>query len=87
MKHSIITIIATIICQSSFASQQVTAEYLETTELVSIVSHLAGIPGYDWGKDQTLCDYVAKVDSVFAPYRDHRVVNFMPRYVETINGM
>ena len=87
MKNLIIAIIATLICQSTVASQQVTAEYLETTELVSIVSHLAGIPGYDWSKDQTLCDYVAEVDSVFAPYRNHRVVNFMPRYVETINGM
>lgn len=76
MKNLIITIIATLICQSTFASQQVTAEYLETTELVSIVSHLAGIPGYDWSKDQTLCDYVAEVDSVFAPYRNHRVVKF-----------
>lgn len=46
---------------------------------MSIVSHLTGIPGYDWDRDQVLSDYVAEVDSVFAPYRNHRAVRFVAK--------
>lgn len=47
--------------------------------MVSIVSHLAGIPGYDWDRDQVLSDYVAEVDSVSDPYMNHRAARFVAK--------
>lgn len=79
MRHLMISILTVLICQSSFAAQPIRAEYLEETELVGVVSHLAGIPGYDWDEDEALSDYLAEVDSFFAPYKNHKVVKFAAR--------
>ena len=63
-KH--ITIIMLLVLSSShcFSQREVKAKYLEETELVSIVAHLAEIPGYTW-EDEALPDYMVELDSVF----------------------
>lgn len=56
----------------------VKARYIEEIELVSIAAHLAEANGYDWGaEDVGVEDYLADVDSTFAPYRQHPVVAFI----------
>lgn len=72
-KH--ITIIMLLVLSSShcFSQREVKAKYLEETELVSIVAHLAEIPGYTW-EDEALPDYMVELDSVFAPYKEHPAV-------------
>ena len=57
----------------SFSQREVKAKYLEETELVSIVAHLAEIPGYTW-EDEALPDYMVELDSVFEPYKEHPAV-------------
>lgn len=60
------------------AQERVEAQYLEETELVSIVAHLAKVNGYDWdAKDVGVDDYLAEVDSVFVPFRSHPIVSYI----------
>lgn len=63
---------------STNAHAKVKAEYPEEVELVSIVAHLALVNGYDWDADDVgVDDYLADVDSAFAPYRQHPIVPFI----------
>lgn len=63
---------------SANAQTKVKAENPEEIELVSIVSHLALVNGYDWdAEDVGVDDYLAEVDSTFAPYREHPIVPFI----------
>lgn len=63
---------------SANAQAKVKAEYPEEMELVSIVAHLARVNGYDWdAEDVGVDDYLAEVDSTFAPYREHPIVPFI----------
>lgn len=60
------TILAVLLLLSTHAEAQskVKAQYLEETELVSIVAHLAEVSGYDWDvEDVGVDDYLAEVDS------------------------
>lgn len=77
MKRSILTIIIATVCTCcTFA--QVKAVYLEETELLSIVSHLAKVSGYDWdAEDVGVDDYLADVDNTFAAYRNHPIISFV----------
>ncbi|MDO4197095.1 MAG: hypothetical protein Q4D33_13225, partial [Prevotellaceae bacterium] len=60
------------------AQNRAKAQYLEETELVSIVAHLAEANGYDWGaEDVGVDDYLAEVDSAFAPFRSHPIVPYI----------
>lgn len=63
---------------SANAQTKVKAENPEEIELVSIVSHLALVNGYDWdAEDVGVDDYLAEVNSTFAPYREHPIVPFI----------
>lgn len=64
-----------ITASQGHAQQKVEVSYLEETELVSIVAHLAEIPGYTWN-EEALPDYMAELDSVFAPYKEHPAVRY-----------
>ncbi|MGN1215372.1 MAG: DUF4932 domain-containing protein, partial [Candidatus Cryptobacteroides sp.] len=58
-------------------SGTVPVRYSAETELVAVVCHLAGIGGYAFDEeDGVLPDYLADVDSSFAPYRNHKAVTF-----------
>ena len=60
------------------AKDRVKAQYTEETELVSIVAHLAEANGYDWDtEDVGVDDYLAEVDSAFAPFRSHPIVPYI----------
>lgn len=60
------------------AQNRAKAQYLEETELVSIVAHLAEANGYDWdAEDVGVDDYLAEVDSAFAPFRSHPIVPYI----------
>ncbi len=77
MKRSTLTLIVAAICTyCTFA--QVKAVYPEEIELVSIVSHLAKVNGYDWdAEDVGVDDYLTDVDSTFAVYRNHPIIPFV----------
>lgn len=77
MKRFILTLIIAVVCTCcTFA--QVKAVYLEETELLSIVSHLAKVSGYDWdAEDVGVDDYLADVDNTFAAYRNHPIISFV----------
>ncbi len=79
--HIASTILCTLVCiftLSVNAQTKVKAENPEEVELVSIVSHLAQVNGYDWdAEDVGVDDYLAEVDSTFAPYRQHPIVPFI----------
>ena len=63
---------------SANAQTKVKAENPEEVELVSIVAHLAHVNGYDWdAEDVGVDDYLAEVDSAFAPYQQHPIVPFI----------
>ena len=54
--------------------------YAEETELVAVIYHLDGIGGFIFNEeDGVLPDYLADVDSTFAPFADHRAVKFAAR--------
>lgn len=76
---SCLTILLTL---SANAQTRVTAENPEEVELVSIVAHLARVNGYDWNaEDIGVDDYLAQVDSTFAPYRRHPVIPFIRKHL------
>ncbi|MGM9738060.1 MAG: DUF4932 domain-containing protein [Candidatus Cryptobacteroides sp.] len=52
-------------------------KYIEETELVGVLCHLAGINGYCFGaEDGVLEDYLKDVDSTFAGVKEHKAVVF-----------
>lgn len=55
---------------------KISVELLEETELVSVVSRIAEIDGYDWEPEEALSDYLIEVDSIFAPFKEHEAVRF-----------
>lgn len=60
------------------AQNRAKAHYLEETELVSIVAHLAEANGYDWdAEDVGVDDYLSEVDSAFSPFRSHPIVPYI----------
>lgn len=63
----------------SLAKEKVNVKYLEEMELVSVVAHLADVPGYNWDKQYVLGEYLNDVDSCFAPYKRHPAVEFVRR--------
>lgn len=69
-KQVIFMLLLILTASDSLSQQKVKVEYLEETELVSIVAHLAEIPGYTWD-EEALPDYMAELDSIFAPYKEH----------------
>ncbi|MGM9739636.1 MAG: DUF4932 domain-containing protein [Candidatus Cryptobacteroides sp.] len=75
----IIAVIFFCIGQSLAAgeSRTIPVKYAEETELVAVVCHLAGISGYIFNEeDGVLPDYLADIDSTFAPYANHKAVKF-----------
>ena len=55
---------------AAMALAPIKARYSEEAELVSIAAHLAEVNGYDWsGEDVNVDDYLAEVDSFFAPHK------------------
>lgn len=67
-----------VAAMSAHAQTKVRAQYIEETELVSIVSHLAGVSGYNWDAEEVgVDDYLAEVDSIFAPYKQHPLIPFI----------
>lgn len=63
---------------SANAQTKVKAENPEEVELVSIVAHLADVNGYNWdAEDVEVEDYLAEVDSTFAPYKQHPIIPFI----------
>lgn len=74
MKRLNITMVLLFIAMIIFAKERPQVKYLEETELVSVVAHLANVPGYNWGEEDVLNDYLADVDAYFAPYKDHPAV-------------
>lgn len=66
----------------SFAKEKVNVKYFEEMELVSVVAHLADVPGYNWDKQYVLGEYLNDVDSCFAPYKSHPVVEFVRKKLE-----
>lgn len=50
------------------AKNNISVDYTEESELVSVIAHLAKVPGYVWPKEQAgVIDYFHRVDSTFAP--------------------
>lgn len=84
-KYSILTLLAPFLFLMAMAlpagaQTKVKAENPEEVELISVVAHLARVNGYDWdAEDVGVDDYLAEVDSVFAPYRQHPIVPFIRR--------
>ena len=63
---------------AAMAIAPIKARYSEEAELVSIAAHLAEVNGYDWSaEDVNVDDYLAEVDSFFAPHKQHPVVTFI----------
>lgn len=63
---------------SANAQANVKVENPEEVEFMSIVAHLAAVNGYDWdAEDVGVDDYLAEIDSTFAPYRQHPIVSFI----------
>lgn len=80
MKKGVLSIVFAIFaCSLVYGQDKVRAEYIEETELVSVVAHLAGVPGYNFGEDEALADYVAEVDSAFAQFKKHKAVTFVAK--------
>ena len=56
---------------------EIPVKYIEETELVGVLCHLAGIDGYSFGtEDGVLEDYLKDVDSAFAGFKEHKAVVF-----------
>ncbi len=63
---------------AAMALAPIKARYSEEAELVSIAAHLAEVNGYDWSaEDVNVDDYMAEVDSFFAPHKQHPIVTFI----------
>lgn len=59
------------------ADRIIPVSYSEETELLAVVCHLADIDGYNFSEDDgVLPDYLADVDSFFAPFRKHKAIKF-----------
>lgn len=60
------------------AKNNISVDYTEESELVSVIAHLAKVPGYIWPEEQTgVIDYFHQVDSTFAPYSNHPIMAFV----------
>ena len=77
-RNGIFACIALLFALSANAQVKIVAENPEETELISVVAHLAKVYGYDWdAEDIGADDYLAEVDSTFAPYRQHPIIPFI----------
>ena len=62
----------------SKAKSNISVDYMEESELVSVIAHLAKVPGYVWPEEQAgVIDYFHQVDSTFAPYSNHPIIAFV----------
>ena len=60
------------------AKNNISVDYTEESELVSVIAHLAKVPGYVWPEEQAgVIDYFHQVDSTFAPYSNHPIMAFV----------
>ena len=60
------------------AKNNISVDYTEESELVSVIAHLAKVPGYIWPEEQAgVIDYFHQVDSTFAPYSNHPIMAFV----------
>ena len=60
------------------AQNNISVDYTEESELVSVIAHLAKVPGYIWPEEQAgVIDYFHQVDSTFAPYSNHPIMAFV----------
>lgn len=60
------------------AKNNISVDYTEESELVSVIAHLAKVPGYIWPEEQAgVIDYFHQVDSTFAPYANHPIMAFV----------
>ena len=60
------------------AQNNISVDYTEESELVSVIAHLAKVPGYVWPEEQAgVIDYFHQVDSTFAPYSNHPIMAFV----------
>lgn len=82
MKRTYTILALLVMTMVSFAKEKVKVKYLEEMELVSVVAHLADVPGYNWDKQYVLGEYLDDVDSCFAPYKSHPAVEFVRKKLE-----
>ena len=60
------------------AKNNISVDYTEECELVSVIAHLANVPGYVWPEGQAgVIDYFHQVDSTFAPWSNHPIIAFV----------
>ena len=82
MKKKILFVLLLIAGWTNVASAQniVKAQYIEETELVAVVAHLAEVNGYAWDEEEAgVYDYFTDVDKYFAPYMSHPLISLVKK--------
>lgn len=82
MKKKMLFFVLLIARWTDVASAQgtVKAQYIEETELVAVVAHVAEVNGYVWDEEEAgMYDYFTEVDRYFAPYKKHPLISFVKK--------
>lgn len=78
MRYFVIVVLFIASMTGAKAKNNISVDYTEESELVSVIAHLAKVPGYIWPEEQAgVIDYFHQVDSTFAPYSNHPIMAFV----------